>query len=149
MGRVYKLKWTMCVCPSSLQLFHWRPFLITSDASQTHKTIVWWMSGCVWWCLEHVWWCLVVSDACLVVSSGVNVYRLIWPELIDVYGQISLPVHVTETLMPWMGWCADTADALMLLKCWCIWCTVAANMLLLQMHRCYDAQKLLFCLCCW
>ena len=58
-----------------------------------------------WWFLEHVCWCLVVSDACLVVSSGVNVYWLIWPELIDVYGQISLP--------------ADAAKMLMLLKCWC------------------------------
>ena len=48
---------------------------------------VWSMSGGIWWCLENVWWNLVVSDACLVVSSGVNVYRLIWPELIDVYGQ--------------------------------------------------------------
>ena len=48
------------------------------------------------WSLEHVWWFLVVSDACLVVSGGVNVYRLILSELIDVYGQISLPVHVTD-----------------------------------------------------
>ena len=47
------------------------------------------MSGGVWWCLMHVWWCLVVS-------VGVNVYRLIWSELIDVYGQISLPVHLTD-----------------------------------------------------
>ena len=38
----------------------------------------------------------MVSDACLVVSSGVNVYRLVCPELIDVYGQISLPVHLTD-----------------------------------------------------
>ena len=52
--------------------------------------IVWIMSGGVWWCMDYVWWCLVVSDACLVVSGGVNVYRLIWPELSDVYGQISL-----------------------------------------------------------
>ena len=29
----------VCVCASSLQLFHWRPFKITSDASQTHITI--------------------------------------------------------------------------------------------------------------
>ena len=33
-----------------------------------------------------------MSDACLVVS----IYRLILPELIDVYGHISLPVHVTD-----------------------------------------------------
>ena len=38
----------------------------------------------------------MVSDACLVVSLGVNVCRLIKPELIDVYGQISLPVHLTD-----------------------------------------------------
>ena len=38
----------------------------------------------------------MASDACLVVSGGVNVNRLIWPELIDVYGQISLPVHLTD-----------------------------------------------------
>ena len=43
---------------------------------------VWIMSGGVWSCLMHVWWCLVVS-------------MLIRPELIDVYGQISLPAHVT------------------------------------------------------
>ena len=33
---------------------------------------------------------------------------------IDVYGQISLPVHVTDAaetlLMPWMGWCCGCAD---------------------------------------
>ena len=58
--------------------------------------IVWCISGNVWWCLEYVWCCLVASDACLVVFGGVNVYRLIWPELIDVYGQISLPVHLTD-----------------------------------------------------
>ena len=40
------------------------------------------------------------------MSGGVNIYRLIWPGLIDVYGQISLPVHLT-----------DAADALMLLMC--------------------------------
>ena len=45
----------------------------------------------------------MVSDACLVVSLGVNVYWLVLPELIDVHGQISLPVHVTD------------ADALLLL----------------------------------
>ena len=50
-----------------------------------------------------------MSDACLVVSGGVNVNRLIRPELIDVYGQISLPAYVT-----------DTPDALMLLmQCCC------------------------------
>ena len=43
-----------------------------------------------------VWWCLVLSDACLVVSGGVNVYRLIWPELIDECKHITLPVHVTD-----------------------------------------------------
>ena len=72
------------------------------------------------YCLVHVWWCLVVSDACLVVSGDVNVYRLIWPELIDVYGQISLPVHVT-----------DAAKMLMLLMRWCCWCNAAAEMLML------------------
>ena len=51
----------------------------------------------------------MASDACLVVSGGVNVYWLIWPELIDVYGQISLPVHLT-----------DAAKMLMLLmQCCC------------------------------
>ena len=50
---------------------------------------VWSMSGGVWWRLMHVWWCL--PD-----SGDVNVYRLIWPDLIDVYGQISLPVHLTD-----------------------------------------------------
>ena len=67
--------------------------------------IVWCMSGSVWWCLEYVWWCLVASDACLVVSGGVNVYRLLWPELIDVYGQISLPVHVTDAAKMLMQCC--------------------------------------------
>ena len=38
------------------------------------------------------------------MSGGVNIYRLIWPELIDVYGQISLQVHLT-----------DAAEMLMLL----------------------------------
>ena len=41
----------------------------------------------------------MVSDACLVVSVGVNVCRLVLPELNDVYGQIFLPVHVTDTAM--------------------------------------------------
>ena len=57
---------------------------------------VWSISGGVWCCLVVSGACLVVSDACLVVSGGVNVIRLIWPELIDVYGQISLPVHLTD-----------------------------------------------------
>ena len=47
------------------------------------------VSGGVWWCL--------------VVSVGVDVCRLVLPELIDVYGQIFRPVHVTD------------ADALLLL----------------------------------
>ena len=38
------------------------------------------------YCLVRVW----------SMSGVVNVYRLIRPELIDVYGQISLPVHVTD-----------------------------------------------------
>ena len=46
------------------------------------------VSGGVWWCL--------------VVSGSVGVCKLVLPELIDVYGQIYLPVHVT-----------DTADALL------------------------------------
>ena len=51
----------------------------------------------------------MVSDACLVVSVGVDVCRLVLPELNDVYGQIFLPVHVT-----------DTADApLLLMHCCC------------------------------
>ena len=94
--------------------------------------IVWCMSG-------GVWWCLVVSDACLVVSGDVNVYRLIWPELIDVYGQISLPVHVTDAakmLMQCCCWCTVAADVLMR---GCCWCTVAADVLLLRMHWCTDA----------
>ena len=41
----------------------------------------------------------MASDACLVVSGGVNVYRLKWPELIDVYGQISFPMPITDALM--------------------------------------------------
>ena len=37
-------------------------------------------------------------------------------------------------LMGWCCWCADAAAAaLMLLKCWCCLCTVAANVLLLLM----------------
>ena len=59
------------------------------------------MSGGVWSMSGGVWWCLVVS-------VGVDVCRLVLPELIDVYGQIYLPVHVT-----------DTADALLLLMHCC------------------------------
>ena len=91
--------------------------------------------------------------ACLVVSLGVNVYWLVWPELIDVYGQISLPVHVTDAakmlLRCWCCWCADAmmllmqfccwctaaADALMLLMLWCCWCSDAADALMLLMMR--------------
>ena len=118
------------------------------------------VSGGIWWCLEHVWWCLVVSDAGLVVSSGINVYRLIWPELIDVYGQISLPVHLTDAaemlmlLMRWCCWCADVADAmllLMLLRC-CYWSADAADALLLLMYCCcwcIDAANVLMHWCWW
>ena len=104
--------------------------------------IVWCMSGSVWWCLEHVWWCLVASDACLVVSGGVNVYRLIWPELIDVYGQISLPVHLTDAakmlmlLIRWCCWCIVAADALLLLMHWRCWCADVTEVLMLLMHCC-------------
>ena len=63
-------------------------------------------------CLMHAW-------RCLVVSLGVNVYWLVWPELIDVYGQISLPVHVTYAakmlMLPMHCCCVDAADALLLL----------------------------------
>ena len=101
----------------------------------------------VWWYQEHVWWCLGVSDACLVVSGGVNVYRQIWPELIDVYGQISLPVHVTddaETLMRRCCWCIVAEDILMLLMRWRCWCTDVANALMLLMFRCaYNANALM------
>ena len=45
---------------------------------------VWWYREHVWWCLMHVWWCPVVS---------MYIDRF---ELIDVYGQISHPVHVTD-----------------------------------------------------
>ena len=84
----------LCVCLSVITpTFPLKTLLNQFRCLTDPQIIVWWMSGGVWWCLEHVWWCLVVSDACLVVSGGVNVYRLIWPELIDIYGQISLPVH--------------------------------------------------------
>ena len=38
----------------------------------------------------------MVSGGVWSMYGGVNVYRLIKPELIDVYGQIYLPVHVTD-----------------------------------------------------
>ena len=37
------------------------------------------VSGGVWCCLEHVWWCL--EHVWSPDSGGVNVHRLIWPEL--------------------------------------------------------------------
>ena len=86
-----------------------------------------------------VWWCLVVFGACLVVSGGVNVNRLIWPELIDVYGQISLPVHVTDAakmLMRWC-WCTDAANAMLLLMHCCCWCADAAAALILLLRWCF------------
>ena len=84
-----------------------------TPAAANLSDIVWCMSGGIWWCLDYVWWCLEhvwgclehvwwwlgVSDTCLVVSLGVNVYWLVCPELIDVYGQISHPMHVTDALM--------------------------------------------------
>ena len=105
--------------------------------------IVWCMSGVVWWCLEHVWWCLVVSEACLVVSAACLVVSM-YKGWINVYGQISLPMHVT-----------DAAETLMLLMSWCCWCTVAADSLRLLMQRCKDAADtvdalmLLMLWCCW
>ena len=75
------------------------------------------MLGDVWWCQEHFWLCLVVPDECLVVSGGVNVYRLICPELIDVYGQISLPVHLTDAAKMLVLLMLDAADVLM--QCCC------------------------------
>ena len=42
------------------------------------------MSGGVWWCLMHVWWCPAVS---------MYIDRF---ELIDVYGQISLPLMLLK-----------------------------------------------------
>ena len=119
------------------------------------------MSGGVWWNLMSVWWCPVVS---------MYIYRQIWPELIDVDGQISLPVHVTDAakmlmlLMRQCCWCTDAADAMFLLmQCcsWCCWCADAAaslmllNVLLLQMCWCCwcnvsaDAMLQLMLLMCW
>ena len=37
----------------------------------------------------------------------------------------------------WCCWCADAADALMLLMRWCCWCADAADVLMLLMHWCY------------
>ena len=145
MGQVYKLKVCLCVrvsvitptLPLKTLLNHFRSF----TDPQNHCLVY------VWWCLVVSGACLVVSDACLVVSSGVNVNWLIWPELIDVYGQIFLPVHLTDAakmlilLMQCCCWCtvaADAADALMLFMCWCCWCAGAT-----------DALLLLICWCCW
>ena len=80
MGRVYKLKWTMCVClsvclsvitstfPLKTLFNHFRCF---TDPQNHCLVDVWWclvvsggvwsMSGGVLWCLMQVWWCLVVS----------------------------------------------------------------------------------------
>ena len=106
MGRVYKLKSCLsvcvCVCPSSLQLFTEDSF---KSLPMNHRPTKPLSGGC----LVVSGTCLVVSDACLEVSCGDNVCRLICPELIDVYGQISLPVHLT-----------DAAKMLILLmQCWC------------------------------
>ena len=68
---------------------------------------------------------------------------------IDIYGQISHPMHVTDALMLLMHWCcwcaaaAYAADALMLLIrwccwcCWCCWCSWCTDVLMLLMHLCY------------
>ena len=62
----------------------------------------------------------MVSDACLVVSVGVDVCRLVLPELNDVYGQIFLPVHVTDTAKQCCCCCTVAADAMLLLmQCCC------------------------------
>ena len=69
-------------------------------------------------------------------------HTLIWPELIDVHGQISLPVHVTDAakmlmlLMRWCCWCNVAADALLLLMRWCCCCADATKVLMLLMHCC-------------
>ena len=60
-------------------------------------------------------------------------------ERIDVHGQISLLVHLTDAakmlmlLMRWCCWCNVAADALLLLMRWCCWC---ADALLLLIHCC-------------
>ena len=69
---------------------------------------------------------------------------------IDIYGQISHPMHVTDALMLLMHWCcwcaaaAYAADALMLLMHWCCWCADAVDA-----ADAVDTLMLLISLCCW
>ena len=71
---------------------------------------------------------------------------------IDVYGQISHPMHVTDALMlliRWCCWCANAADALllMLLMRWCCWWADTADELILLMVT--DVLMQLMWWCCW
>ena len=55
-------------------------------------------------------------------------------------------------LMHWCCWCADAADALILLMLLMRWCTDAPNALMLLMHWCCwcaDAADALMRWCCW
>ena len=118
------LKWVFSFGLSLTLLSHSLPIygLFSIIFYANLSDIVGFMSGSVW-----------------CISGGVNVNRLIWPELIDVYGQISLPVHVTDAakmLMQCCCWCNVAADALLLLMHCCCWCNVAADALLLLMQCC-------------
>ena len=91
MGRVYKLKSCVSVItptfPLKTLLNYFRCFTDQKTMSGGCLVVfggVWSMSGGVWWCLMHVWWCPAMS---------MYIDRF---ELIDVYGQISLPVHLTD-----------------------------------------------------
>ena len=75
--------------------------------------------------------CLVVSGACLVVLMYIGWYDRNW------YIWADIPSDACN-------WCANAADALMLLMrccCLCCWCADAADALMLLM--------LLISLCCW
>ena len=88
--------------------------------------------------MMHVWWYLVVSGACLVVSGACLVVLMYigWYDR-NWYIWADIPSDACN-------WCANAADALMLLMrccCLCCWCADAADALMLLMRWC--------CWCCW
>jgi len=109
--------------------------------------------------MMHVWWYLVVSGACLVVSGACLVVSGACLVVLMYIGWYDRNWYIWADIpSDACNWCANAADALMLLMrccCLCCWCADAADALMLLMRWCCwyadaaDKLMLLMRLCCW
>ena len=103
--------------------------------------------------MTHVWWYLVVSGACLVVSGACLVVSGACLVVLMYIGWYDRNWYIWADIpSDACNWCANAADALMLLMrccCLCCWCADAADALMLLMRWCCWCTKGLMLLMCW